>query len=388
MNLLFVSHKESWPDPHSPSGFATNGGFPYQIQRVSQLFDQTLVLITQPDIPAPNGLIPLQGHAMTVKTLPTPSGGRWHKLKLIPWVLKNIAAIWQETARADAVHAAVPGDVGSIGLVVALLQGKRLYVRHCGTYGEPVTKSDHILLWLLERIASKTRVVFATGGSDRPPSKKNPHISWIFSTTLTQTELDQTPSASPWTPGGPLRLVTVGRLAEGKNMQATIRALARVKQTIPGARLDVLGDGEYRPALEKLTGELGLKDSIAFHGNVNHEMVLNILSQSHLFVFPTRVKEGFPKAVLEALACGLPVIATRVSVIPQLLQNGSGLLLDDTDAPAVADAILQLTAQPERLAEMGRLAREAAQGYTLEAWGEAIGQRLRAAWGPLKEGEA
>lgn len=384
MKLLFVSHKESWPDTNSPSGYSTNGGFPFQMQAISQLFDETQLLITQPDVTAPGNLIPLQGKALRVKTLTSPGGGRWHKLKLIPWVLKHLIAIWREMSNADAVHAAVPGDVGSIGMAVALLQRKRLFVRHCGTFGEPVTTSDRILLWLLERIASDKRIVFATGGSDLPPSNKNPHISWIFSTTLTQAELEQTHPASPWIPDLPLRLITVCRLEVGKNVQAILQSLPKIRATIPKAHLDVLGDGEYRSALEKLATELGLADAVTFHGNVNHASVMDQLSHSHLFVFPTNVKEGFPKAVLEALACGLPVVATGVSVIPKLLKNGCGILLDDTSAPSVATAILNLLAQPEKLPQMGRLAREAAQGYTLEAWGETIGARLREAWGPLK----
>lgn len=387
MKLLFVSHKESWPDPNSPSGYSTNGGFPFQMQAISQLFDETRLLITQPGPPKPANLILLQGHNLSVRTLPSPGSGRWHKLKLIPWALKNLFIIWREMAQADAVHAAVPGDVGSIGMVVALLQRKRLFVRHCGTFGEPVTISDHILLWMLERIASEKRVVFATGGSDTPPSNKNPNIKWIFSTTLTQAELEQTPKADAWSPDKPLRLIVVCRLAEGKNVQAILRALPAICETIPNIHLGILGDGEYRSTLENLTTELQLINSVTFHGNVNHESVLQSLSNSHIFVFSTRVKEGFPKAVLEALACGLPVIATRVSVIPQLLKNGSGILLDDTSAPAVANAILDLLAVPEKLAQMGALAREAAQGYTLEAWGETIGQRLRAAWGSLKSGQ-
>lgn len=396
MNLLFISHKESWLAPASPSGYATIGGFPFQLRTISQLFDQTDLLITQPEISAPNNLVSLHGDAMHVKTLPTPSGGRWHKLNLLPWTLKYLPVIWREVARADAVHAAVPGDVGTIGMLVALLQGKRLFVRHCGTYGEPQTVSDYILLWILERIAGGRNVVFATGGSDdAPPSKKNPNIEWIFSTTLSQAELEQTPKAKIWSAGRPLRLIVVCRLAEGKNVQAILRALPLIQQKFPDVHLDILGDGEYHAALKTIASTLGLLSSapslppsVTFHGNVNHENVLKTLSQSHLFIFPTRVKEGFPKAVLEALACGLPVIATRVSVIPQLLKNGSGILLDDTSAPAVANAILDLLAAPEKLAQMGALAREAAQGYTLEAWGETIGQRLRAAWGSLKSGQA
>lgn len=354
------------------------------MQAISQLFDGMELMITQPGTRPPGGLVPLQGHAMCVKTLPTPSAGFFHKLRLIPWLWKQLPAIWRGVRQADAVHAAVPGDVGSIGMVVALLQKKRLFVRHCGTYGEPVTISDRILLWILEHIASAKCIVLATGGSDAPPSRTNPHIQWIFSTTLTSAELENIHPATPWTPAQCLQLIMVCRLAKGKNVQSVLNAVPLIRQNVTDIHLDILGDGEYRPVLEQLADKLGISDMVTFHGNVDHKQVLKKLSQSHIFVFPTRVKEGFPKAVLEAQACGLPVIGTRVSVIPELLKNGSGCLLDDTTPQTVAEAVSNLLARPGDLPCMSSLAREAAQGYTLEAWGEAIGKMLRAAWGPLK----
>jgi glycosyltransferase involved in cell wall biosynthesis len=281
------------------------------------------------------------------------------------------------------VHAAVPGDVGTIGMIVALLQRKRLFVRHCGTFGEPVTVSDRLLLWILERIAGGPNVVMATGGAELPPSRRNPNISWIFATTLSRCEIDEAPQSPMWQQGEALRLVTVGRLTASKNIAGLIGALPAIRAARPGSLLDIVGEGELRPALEAQARALGLAGAITFHGNVSHSEVLRILSRAHLFVFPTRVKEGFPKAVLEALACGLPVVATCVSVIPQLLRDGSGRLLKETTPEAVAQAVLDVTADAGQLKRMKAQARQAAQGYTLEAWGELIRRRLDCAWGPL-----
>lgn len=386
MSLLVLSYKIGWQI--SGGGYVTYGGFPLQMETLSALFTRTKVtLLIRPSV-IPGGTQSIHGQNIEIFPLPEPRGsGFRRKLMLLVWLPRYLPQIWREIARADAVHAPVPGDIGFIGLLLALLQRKPLFVRHCGTWGEPVTRADRLLLWLLEKIAGGRNVVLATGGAESPPSGRNPHIHWIFSTTLTQSELDSIHPAAPWDGRSLLRLVTVGRLTSGKNMAAILEALPAVREKIPNLHLDILGDGEFLAALQQLTFNLQLSDHVTFHGNVSHEQVLSLLSRSHLFVFPTRTKEGFPKAVLEALACGLPVVATRVSVIPQLLKNGGGRLLDDTSAPAVADAILELLSQPEKLGEMGRLARETAQGYTLEAWGETIGQRLRAAWGPLKADE-
>jgi glycosyltransferase involved in cell wall biosynthesis len=354
------------------------------MQAISQLFESTKLLITQPPTPPPDGLIPLHGKALSVQTLPTPGAGIFHKLRLFPWVVKHLPRIWREVARADAVHAAVPGDVGTIGMLVALLQRKRLFVRHCGTFGEPVTLSDRLLLWILERIAGGRNVVMATGGAELPPSRRNPNISWIFATTLSRCEIDEAPRAPAWQPGEALRLVTVGRLAASKNLTALLGAVPAIQAARTECiLLDIVGDGEERRNLEAQARALGLEGSVTFHGNVDHAGVLRILSGAHLFVFPTRVKEGFPKALLEALACGLPVIATGVSVIPQLLRNGSGLLLREPGEEAVARAVLEVLSQPVHFRRMKSLARQAAQGYSLEAWGEAIGRRLQSAWGRL-----
>lgn len=388
MKLVVISHKETWSDPASPCGYSTVGGFPFQMQAISSLFDETRLMIPIQSSPLPSGAIPLHGHNLCVIPLLEPKGVRWQrKLSMLPWTLNHLPLLWHEVAGADAIHTPVGGDIGTIGIFIALLQHKPLFVRHCGTWSQPISWVDAFLQRFLEWIAGGHNVVLATGGAERLPSGRNPHIAWIFSTTLSQGELDETPLATPWDGVSPLRLITVGRLSEPKNLHSLMRALSLIRREHPGVHLDILGDGETRFALEALTSELEITDSVTFYGNVSHAQVMQALSASHLFVFPS-LREGFPKALLEALACGLPVVATRISVIPQLLQNGCGVLLDDPSPDAVARAVLQVASDPARMNRMGKLGRDTARGYTLEAWAEAIGRHLRRAWGPLKAGEA
>jgi colanic acid/amylovoran biosynthesis glycosyltransferase len=186
---------------------------------------------------------------------------------------------------------------------------------------------------------------------------------------------------TPWRAGDPLRLVTVGRLSAGKNTQAVIRALPVIREQHPDVSLSVVGDGPMRDELEALAVTLGVGDAVTFHGSVPHDEVLRILQASHLFVFPTNVAEGFPKAMQEALACGLPVIAPSVSVNPQLLQDGGGVLLPDTVPDSVARAVLDVTGS--RFAAMACAAYESGRAYTLERWRSIIAQRLEHEWGKL-----
>src|ERR1035441_2148237 len=133
--------------------------------------------------------------------------------------------------------------------------------------------------------------------------------------------------------------------------------------------------------LQRKAAELGIGEKVVFHGKVNHTEVIRLLQSAHVFCFPTQ-SEGFPKVVLEALACGLPVIATPVSVLPTLLSSGCGILIQPHPA-AIAKAVCDLASSPERFKLMSAKARETAREYTLERWSDRIGGYLSASWGPL-----
>ena len=381
MKLLVVSHKETWKDAASPSGYSTKGGFPFQMKALSELFEETQILSLQRAPEPPSGLVPLTGYHLQVKTLPEPKGHDLErKLRLMLHLPRWLITIWREAANADAVHTPLPGDFGTIGMLVALLQKKPLFVRHCGRWGIPSSRFDAWLQRFLERIAGSRNVVMATGGADHPPSRRNPAISWIFSTAMTEAELQQTPIAKPWQPGKPLRLVTVGSLLPGKNISALIAALPLLGEQYPELSLEVIGTGRLLEDLQQQTRQMGLEDVVNFSGNLSHNEVLERLASSHVFVFPT-LYEGFPKALLEAMACGLPIVASPVSVIPRLLEGGAGFLLGGQDAASIAAGISELLSDPEKMAAMGELARQRAQRYTLERWRDEIGQRLSGAWG-------
>ena len=381
--LLVVSHKECWADPRG-SGYVTVGGFPQQMAAISTLFAETRLMIALRPTEPPPGAKRLEGHRLTVDPLPEPAGrGGRRKLSLLWWLPRHGRRLWRAVRSADAVHAPVPGDLGTLGLLIALLQRRRLWVRHCGTWGHRATAADRFLAWLLPRIAGGRTVVMATGGGETPPCSGNPAVTWIFSTTLGRDRLASLPRARPWQPEDAPRLIQVGRLTAGKNVASTLRAMPGVLRRHPGARLDVAGDGPALEGLRSLSEELGLERHVTFHGNLAHREVLDLLADSHLFLFPTRVAEGFPKAVLEAMACGLPVLVPRVSVLPHLVAGGAGLVLADTDPETVARAVLDALADPRQLAAIGRQARRRAQGYSLESWRDRIRQRLEEAWGSL-----
>ena len=381
MNLTIISHKPCWKSELSPTGYATDGGFPFQIKSISELFDSTTLIVPLERSEKPSGESQITGKNLSVIPLKMP---RWQnfarKIHLFLLLPKIVPILWREIKKSDAVHTPVPGDIGFLGLILALIQKKPLLIRHCGTWGNRTTTADKLLLFLLEKIASGKNVVFATGGGKEQPSQKNPSISWIFSTTLYDSEIKKIKPAKPWKTGETLRLIFVGRLSKEKNAQATIKAILILKKAIPSVEMTIVGDGNYRSELVQIAENLDLANQIHFTGNLSHEQVFQQHSKSHLFVFPTNLKEGFPKVVIEAMAAGLPVITTNVSVLPFLIGEKNGVILELPTPQNVSNAILQILSDEKKYHEMMKNSRETAQNYTLEKWKDVIAEKLSKHW--------
>lgn len=160
----------------------------------------------------------------------------------------------------------------------------------------------------------------------------------------------------------PIRIATVARLVEKKGIDDALRAFASVAAD-HNVTYDLVGDGPLRSDLDALADALDVKHRVNFHGFVSSLEVSQILSETNLFLHPSKVssdgsKEGTPTAIIEALAMGLPVVSTRHAGIPSIVQdNEMGLLVPEGDVSALANALRSLVKQPERWGDMGRSGR-------------------------------
>jgi colanic acid/amylovoran biosynthesis glycosyltransferase len=161
----------------------------------------------------------------------------------------------------------------------------------------------------------------------------------------------------------PLRLVTVGRLVEKKGIAYVLDALRRLSEAGVSASYEVVGDGPLRATLENQRDRLGLGDRVRFLGWATANQVREALERSHVLVAASLVardgdEEGIPNVLKEAMASGMPVVATRHGGIPELVEDEvSGFLVPERDPEALADRLAQLAAHPERwsaLASAGR----------------------------------
>ena len=154
------------------------------------------------------------------------------------------------------------------------------------------------------------------------------------------------------------RLVFVGWVTREKGVFEALDVLADVRILYPSATLTVVGGGRDLEEFTRAVEARRLMCAVRITGWLSNGEVQRILRDSDVFLFPSHF-EGLPNAVVEAMAAGLPVVATRVGGVPDLIRHGeSGFLADVGDVVGMAKRVSELLAQPDLAREIGRRARE------------------------------
>jgi len=154
-------------------------------------------------------------------------------------------------------------------------------------------------------------------------------------------------------------MVSVAVLRKPKGLQYLISAMSGVLSLIPDARLVIVGEGDHAPALHKQVADLRLENNVVFTGT--RADIAGLLVMSDVFVLPT-LEDVLPTVVAEAMAAGLPVVASDVGGIPEMVVDGTtGLLVPPADVAALADACSALLQDREKAQQMGLAGREVAE---------------------------
>nr|WP_259121797.1 glycosyltransferase family 4 protein [Salinibacter ruber] len=160
-------------------------------------------------------------------------------------------------------------------------------------------------------------------------------------------------------------IINVGALRGVKGQDILLRAFPKILSAHPSTQLWFAGDGETRQDLEALASRLGVSDHVTFHGWCSTEKVRDLLQAATLFVMPSR-SEGFGIALVEAMAAGLPVVASNVGGVPDIVESGtSGILVPPDNAETLAEGILKILQDEEYGEELATIARERAQDFRL-----------------------
>ncbi|MEX2575831.1 MAG: glycosyltransferase [Halofilum sp. (in: g-proteobacteria)] len=176
---------------------------------------------------------------------------------------------------------------------------------------------------------------------------------------------------------GEVLIGTVGRLHPDKNQRALLEALQYLRMEYAPShpvKLVLIGNGDEREALEHLCARLGLSEQVQFAGD--RDDIERVMPQLDLFVLPSRT-EGVPLVLLEAMACGIPCVATRVGGVPELFAAGGGRLVEPGDPRELAAVLAEFVADPQAWRQLGARARAVAterhdRGGMLTAYREAL----------------
>jgi colanic acid/amylovoran biosynthesis glycosyltransferase len=191
------------------------------------------------------------------------------------------------------------------------------------------------------------------------------------------------PSDDAWT------IVQACRLVPKKGLATALRAFASFAKAFPKSRFLIAGDGPLRRELEELIQKLDLQKAVVFLGFLGQIELRELYEKAHIFMHPSELppdsnQEGVPNSMLEAMASGLPVVATRHGGIPEAVTDGvSGLLVPERDVEGLTASLFRIVENPARWVAMGAAASEAvavkfAQSHQIEsleaAYFEAIEQ--------------
>ena len=172
-----------------------------------------------------------------------------------------------------------------------------------------------------------------------------------------------TPASSP--AAREKRVLYVGRVertSRWKGLHTLVESLVRLRDRVPGVRLDIVGDGDDVAALHSRAERLGVAGDIEWHGRVEHTELPRFYQRAAVTVLPSLTEsESFGMTLVEAMASGCPVVGSDVGGVPFVIRDGvDGVLVPPGDADALADGLASVLTDPARARALGAAGREAA----------------------------
>lgn len=255
--------------------------------------------------------------------------------------------------RPDVVHFNLCTPwAGATGLVAALTLPNARVVR---VDQLPLRTTDAIALWRTRALSLRVDAHVAVGEASARRMEDFYALGrgTVISIPNCVPDFGE-PKPPPVRPDGNIVVGSVGRLDLMKAHDVLLRAIAQVE----GMRVVILGEGEQRPALEKLAVDLEVEDRIDLLGWVDNPRAY--LPEFDVIALPSR-SEGFPLTVVEAMLAARPVVATRVGSVSEAVTDGeTGILIDKDDIDGLATALCRLRDDPALRAQLGRRGREVA----------------------------
>lgn len=367
--LVIISHKKHELNP-STGKVRVHGGFLPITNEIATHFERVLLCVPV----AYHENVEDKKYASNIEICPLPFyKSRGELMRSIPRIWKKL---WYAAAQSDLVYVMGPDDMAILGLAVARLSRKPTFISFdtdrasvVKTYGYGfIHKTFKVLFnrWLIYpyfRMLARSIPAFITGDMFLG---RSPHWHQWVKTTHTANQI-----ASPLMRKidlNKISLVFAGRLSPEKNIPLLINALAKLRRSSIQAELVVIGDGSEEEKLREIAGSLGINDFVHFVGRLAHNEILESkFWGADLLVLPS-VEERQGKVLLEAMACGIPVIASNAGGIPSVITHRcNGLLFDPSSVDDLVETVKTLINDDELRFQLIRQGHEFARRHTLEA---------------------
>jgi glycosyltransferase involved in cell wall biosynthesis len=294
-------------------------------------------------------------HGIPLRTVPWTAG-------LDPRVLPGLVA---ELRRAPALIHAHDAHAVTLGGVAAALTGRPLlatrrvdfHLRRRGYWGRAA------------------RIIAISGAVARVLTEDGiaPERIHVVHSGIVVEEVRGTPPlgirARLGLPSEALIAANVAALVAHKDLAALVRAAALLRDTLPSLHWVVAGEGVERQALERLRAELGLDHRVHLLGHLDDPA--RLIADADCFVMSSR-EEGLGTSVLDAMALGIPVASTTAGGLPEMLQEGAGLLVPPGDPAALAAAVERLLREPALARDIARKAEQRVESFTAARMAEAV----------------
>lgn len=352
---------------------------------IGSLFDEMTVLMVRGQ-PRGGGLL-LPERAQVVP-LRSPIGEDTRRkmavLAHLPYYLRMIACHVQQ---ADVVYVTPPGDMPFLGMLVAQLLRKRLIACYVGSWvtNSQTTFMNKVTRACIRRLAGGRNVMMALGpiGSTTSPAR---NMYWISAATVLSRNAVVAAGPDLSRPArNPLRLAYVGRLSPEKGIPYLVEALSVLRQdkelSERSPKLTIIGDGPQRAELVTLVERHRCKDLVRFTGQLTYPQLVEQLLETDVCVLPS-LSEGFCKARLDAMLCGVPIITTEVGFGREIVggDGNRGWVVPPGNMVALVSALRRVLTEPIDWPALRQRCQGYAEGLTMETWAHQIGQLSAKQW--------
>jgi glycosyltransferase involved in cell wall biosynthesis len=163
---------------------------------------------------------------------------------------------------------------------------------------------------------------------------------------------------TPGVPSDNTSILYTGRLSWSKGLTDLVKSAKLILDQQPDTSFRLAGEGTLKTELKRMVGDIGLSGKFTFLGNLDLRQLIKCYQAATVFVLPSYY-EGLPTSLLEAMACGVPVVTTNVGSIPEIVQNNqNGIIVPKGDPRAIAEAVLNLLKDKQKRLRIGRAARK------------------------------